>query len=113
MSGPYSVPQTPGQIRALYLLTLAQMLRCEQIGLYLHEAPPRQQAMKALDEGDTYVSRDDLIRRLRIAAHASVGLEIAAPQQAPSPYEPSEAVLHHAAKASATLRRLTDPSEAS
>ena len=112
MSARYSLPQTPGQIRAFYLQTLSMMLRCEQLGLYVTEAPAKQQAMKALDEADTYVTRDDLIRRLRTAAHASVGLEVQQAEQAPPPYEPTEAVRQRAAEATAILRALTDPSEA-
>ncbi len=96
-------------MRAFYLLTLSMMLRCELMGLYVTEAPAKQQAMKALDEADTYVTRDDLIRRLRIAAHASVGVDQQAPEAGPPPNEPTEAVKALAAEAAVTLRRITDP----
>jgi D-alanyl-D-alanine dipeptidase len=103
MSAPYSLG-TPAQLRAFHLLTLAQMAHLESLGITVTHTTAKRQAMAALDERDTYVIVPDLIRRLRTAAHASVGLEQAAPETAGT-----ATVEESAQRAAATLRRLTDP----
>lgn len=96
---------TPAQLRAFHLLTLAQMAHLESLGIIVTHTTAKRQAMAVLDERDSYVTAPDLIRRLRTAAHASVGLESPAPETAGT-----ATVEDHARQAAATLRSLIDPS---
>ena len=105
MTAPFQ-HKTPAQLRAFHLLTLAQMAHLESLGITVTHTTAKRQAMAALDERDSYVTPLDLIRRLRTAAHASVGLESPAPETAGT-----ATVEESAQRAAATLRRLTDPAD--
>lgn len=72
---------TAAQIRRLRLLTLAQMVHLESIGIGMTGRSAKRQAIEALDlnhaSGAATVETLDLLEGLRAAANASIGIEAA------------------------------------
>jgi len=78
MKAPYRL-DTPAQIRSFRLLTLAQMVYLERIGLGVTHTTARKQALEALNldtpQGDgPRLTAEELVARLRDAATKSIGL---------------------------------------
>ena len=79
MSAPRFRYETTAQLRAFRLLTIAQLVHLETMGLGIG-APPmaRKAALVALDlhpDSSRNLGADELIDRLRKAARESVGID--------------------------------------
>lgn len=80
MSRPTFRLTTPAQIRRFYLLTLAQMVHLESIGLGMTTTTAKRQALEALDlVGVGNITAEEMIAGLRDLATRSAGLDIQAP----------------------------------
>lgn len=80
MSRPAFRLTTPAQIRRFYLLTLAQMVHLESIGLPMTTTTAKRQAVEALDMvGIGHATAAELIEGLRDLAAKSAGLDVEAP----------------------------------
>ena len=83
--------ETTGQLRAFRLLTLAQLVHLEHMGLGIGEPPSaKRAAMAALNiAGDgSSLTAGDLIDRLRAAARESVGMAESYGSAPDRPYMP-------------------------
>lgn len=77
---------TPAQIRRFYLLTLAQMVHLESIGLGMTTTTAKRQALEALDLlGVGNVTAAEMIEGLRQLAATSAGLDMEAPTPRKAP----------------------------
>jgi hypothetical protein len=86
MSRPAFHLTTPAQIRRFYLLTLAQMVHLESIGLGMTTTTAKRQALEALDlVGIGHASAAELIEGLRQLAATSAGLDVEAPTARKAP----------------------------
>ena len=80
---------TPAQLRRFRLLTLAQMVYLESVGLSMTTTTAKKQAIEYLDlneaNGAGYVTAAELIEGLRYLAQQSKGLDV----EAPTPRRPA------------------------
>ena len=80
--------QTPAQLRAFRLLTIAQLVHLEELGLGIGTPPSaKKAAMTALDIGGdgSRLTAGELIDQLRAAARDAVGI---APDHGRAPQKP-------------------------
>lgn len=78
MSRPTFATKTPAQLRAFRLLTLAQMVHLESLGISMTASTAKRQAIEALDlthaSGGASVTIEELINGLRDLAGQSLRL---------------------------------------
>lgn len=91
MSRPRFTHETPAQLRAFRLLTIAQLVHLESLGLGIGTPPSaKKAAMAALDiSGDGgSLTAGELIDRLREAAREAVGISASHGSAPTKPYLP-------------------------